>query len=209
MHARVHACVAWPTDRQTHTILMHACVHASCKRTYTQELLELYDKIGHTKKMGITYSANSITNVSAGLQAEREGVCEGWRMCQVCCMAAACCVAHGAWRMAAACTTHVRCMHALLSDACCVFNIYIAGKWHGDAEQHIPMHMSVHMSVHMADKRHGDAEQPRRRALHPHAHRSDQEKGRADRHRLRAAERRTCGADVRELRDEGRPQGRA
>ena len=48
-----------------------------------QELLELYDKIGHSKKMGIMYQANVITDVSAGLQADREGVCAGWRMCEV------------------------------------------------------------------------------------------------------------------------------
>ena len=28
--------------------------------------LELYDKIGHTKKMGIVYSANTVTDVSVG-----------------------------------------------------------------------------------------------------------------------------------------------
>ena len=54
-----------------------------------QELLELYDEIGHTKKMGIVYSANAVTDVSAGFQAEREGVCTGWRIGKVCCTAAA------------------------------------------------------------------------------------------------------------------------
>ena len=61
-----------------------------------QELLELYDKIGHTKKMGIMYSANTVTDVSAGLQAEREGVRTGWRIGKVCrhgwCMVHGCCM---------------------------------------------------------------------------------------------------------------------
>ena len=52
-------------------------------------LMELYDKIRHTTKMGFTFSANSVTNVSAGLQAEREGVCKGWRICAVCRIATA------------------------------------------------------------------------------------------------------------------------
>ena len=84
-----------------------------------------------------------------------------------------------------------------------------ADRRHGDAEHHMSMHISMRMSMHVADKRHGNTEQPRRRAPHRFVHRRDQEKGRADRHRLREAQRRACGADIRELRDEGGPQGRA
>ena len=51
---------------------------------HMQELLELYDKIGHTKKMGIVYTASTITDVGVGLQAEQQGVCVGWRICKVC-----------------------------------------------------------------------------------------------------------------------------
>ena len=52
--------------------------------TPTQDLFELYDKIGHTKKMGITYTRNMVSAVSVGLQAEREGVCTGWQIGKVC-----------------------------------------------------------------------------------------------------------------------------
>ena len=48
-----------------------------------QDAVALYDKIGKTKKLGIVYSANTIANVSAGLQAEQQGVCTGWRICEV------------------------------------------------------------------------------------------------------------------------------
>ena len=41
----------------------------------TQELLALYDEIEHTKRMGIEYVGSSITDVRAGLSAERLGVC--------------------------------------------------------------------------------------------------------------------------------------
>ena len=51
-----------------------------------QELLGLYDKIGQSKKMGIKYAGNTITDVNVGQQAEREGVCKGWRIGNVCCM---------------------------------------------------------------------------------------------------------------------------
>ena len=47
-------------------------------------LLELYDQIGHTKKMGIVYAGNTITDVSAGLSAERQGVSVGWKIITVC-----------------------------------------------------------------------------------------------------------------------------
>ena len=48
-----------------------------------QALLELYDKINHTKKMGIVYAGNMITDVSAGFSAERQGVFVGWKIVQV------------------------------------------------------------------------------------------------------------------------------
>ena len=48
-----------------------------------QVLLDLYDKIGHTKKMGIVYAGNTITDVSAGLNAERQGVSVGWKIIEV------------------------------------------------------------------------------------------------------------------------------
>ena len=49
-----------------------------------QVLLDLYDKIGHTKKMGIVYAGNTITDVSAGLSAERQGGSAGWKIITVC-----------------------------------------------------------------------------------------------------------------------------
>ena len=43
----------------------------------------MYDKIEHTKKMGIVYSANVITDVSAGGTAQRLGVQQGWKILAV------------------------------------------------------------------------------------------------------------------------------
>ena len=50
----------------------------------------LYGKISHTKSMGIAYLGNAVKQVSPGLQAEREGVCIGWRIIEVSFMPAAC-----------------------------------------------------------------------------------------------------------------------
>jgi hypothetical protein len=49
-----------------------------------KEIVDIYDKIGHTKKMGIVYAGNTITDVSAGLSAERQGVSAGWKIHKVC-----------------------------------------------------------------------------------------------------------------------------
>ena len=48
-----------------------------------QELLSLHDKIEHTKKMGIVYLANVITDVSSGCTAQRLGVQQGWKILAV------------------------------------------------------------------------------------------------------------------------------
>ena len=57
---------------------MHTGAHA-----YAQELLGLYDNIGHSKKMGIVYGGNTVKNTVAGTSAERQGVKSGWRIAMV------------------------------------------------------------------------------------------------------------------------------
>ena len=47
------------------------------------ELLEVYDRIGRSKRIGFQYSRNEVTEVAPGLQAEREGVHRGWRIREV------------------------------------------------------------------------------------------------------------------------------
>ena len=69
------------TQPHTHT---HSC------GALTQALHELYDKIGHTKKMGVVYTGSIVTDVRAGLAAERQGVCVGWKFSKVCRVHAGC-----------------------------------------------------------------------------------------------------------------------
>ena len=45
-----------------------------------KELLALYDKIEHTKRMGIVYTGNLIDQVKPGGKAERFGVQKGWKI---------------------------------------------------------------------------------------------------------------------------------
>ena len=47
------------------------------------ELLDLYDSIEHSKKLGIAYAGNTVTEVSAGGQADRLGVRPGWRISSI------------------------------------------------------------------------------------------------------------------------------
>ena len=54
-----------------------------CGGECSVELLEMYDQIHHTKEMGIRYHGNTITDLIAGLSAERQGVCVGWRIYEV------------------------------------------------------------------------------------------------------------------------------
>ena len=51
-----------------------------------KDLLGLYDKIGHTKKIGIAYASNVVTEVTAGLAAEQQGVEPKWKISEVQCM---------------------------------------------------------------------------------------------------------------------------
>lgn len=45
-----------------------------------QELADMYDKLHHTKMMGIEYTANTILGMHAGLSAEAQGVQKGWKI---------------------------------------------------------------------------------------------------------------------------------
>ena len=126
---------------------MHACMHAClrpqaharpCMHMRVQELLDLYDKLEHTKKMGIVYSANRVSDVSSGTSAERMGVQPGWQIAVVCCLGArdthllhVCCMAL-VFQLQMFCIkiAEVACSLAgwmpvshsfLLLDACCIF----------------------------------------------------------------------------------------
>ena len=72
MHKYMHVHVCVRTHEHTHTL---------------QELLDVYNKIGDTKKMGVAYCCNTVIGINEGLQAERKGVCAGWRIDKVCWMA--------------------------------------------------------------------------------------------------------------------------
>ena len=50
-----------------------------------EHLFGLYDKIGRTKKIGISYSSNTVTAVTAGLAAETHGVQPKWKISEVQC----------------------------------------------------------------------------------------------------------------------------
>lgn len=66
--------------------ITHACARARTRtlaRGRAQALLELYDRMGHSKRIGFKYSRNTVTDVVPGLQAEREGVSMGWRIGEV------------------------------------------------------------------------------------------------------------------------------
>ena len=104
-HAQAHA----PTHPRTHA---HMEVHQHT-HTLTQELLDLYDMIEHTKKMGIRYVGNEVTDIFPGASAERQGVQPGWQIVVVCCMV------HAAYLMHVpdACCTPVACC---MPDACCM-----------------------------------------------------------------------------------------
>ena len=90
----------------------------------TQQMLGLYDKIGHTKRRGISYASNNVTAVTAGLAAEQQGVQPQWKICEV-------------WCIASACMLDVCCIK--VEDAWCVGcgmrHGAMAGEWHSDAEQ--------------------------------------------------------------------------
>ena len=100
-HAQAHA----PTHPRTHA---HMEVHQHT-HTLTQELVDLYDMIEHTKKMGIRYVGNEVTDVFPGASAERQGVQPGWQIAVVCCMV------HGACLMHDACLMHIPAVYCTLS----------------------------------------------------------------------------------------------
>ena len=61
MHARMRTQTFMGADART-CPRVHTCTHVR-----TQELLDLYNKIEHTKKMGIVYAGNTVTRVVAGI----------------------------------------------------------------------------------------------------------------------------------------------
>ena len=85
----LHACTPGRIPSRTLAHL-HTRTHV-----HTQELLGLYDTIERTKKMGIVYGDNTVTNTVPGTSAERQGVKSGWRIAVVhmhACMLHTCCV---------------------------------------------------------------------------------------------------------------------
>ena len=75
--------------------------------------------IEHTKKMGIMYVGNTVTDIVPGTSAERQGVQPGWQIAVVCSMVhGACCMLHAAWPMHAACCMPDAC--TMQDAACCM-----------------------------------------------------------------------------------------
>jgi hypothetical protein len=151
-HTLACTCMCVRTHAGMHSwtlACMHTCLHT------LQELLDLYDKLEHTKKMGIVYSANRVTDVSSGTSAERMGVQPGWRIAVVCWLHGGC--------------VAVCCMPA----ACCTSPVTYTWMW-GCGMRDVACHVAPG-----AGEWHRDAERQWCGVPDPPPHRRDQEKGRA------------------------------